>query len=238
MCRSSKPRKGLFKSPFIQRGAAPSQPPLDNTLFYPTIREKSGSRKPVHRQGVVSKGIAAGNQSRMKRTSNYLFLFTLTMSFAADLTASYAEAKPEPVELPGGFELESSLDEAQQHASSRGWQLVRLSPELPGQWEVAGDTGAEVGLFVCGDTVTSVHQYKPGDLDEFARIVTELRIARRQMEPAIQVVTFMAGAAQISNVDVKFAELGGIKVKVQLSSTGGRLGISTNYSMGGECQKP
>lgn len=101
-----------------------------------------------------------------------------------------------------------------------------------------GNTEAEVGLFVCDDTVTSVHQYKPGDLDEFARIVTDLRIARRQMEPNIQVVTFAVGATQISNVDVKFAELGGHKVNVQLSSTGGRLGISTNYFMGGGCPKP
>ncbi|MBN2740208.1 MAG: hypothetical protein JXR35_04825 [Rhodobacteraceae bacterium] len=174
----------------------------------------------------------------MKRTSNYLTRFTLTLSFVAGLLASNTEARSEPAGLPGGFKLGSSLEEAKRHASSRGWELVRPSPELPGQWEVEGNTGAEVGLFVCDDTVTSVHQYKPGDLDEFARIVTDLRITRRQMEPNIQVVTFAAGATQISNVDVKFAELGGHKVNVQLSSTGGRLGISTNYFIGGGCPKP
>ena len=174
----------------------------------------------------------------MKCTSNYLTRFTLTLSFVACLLASNTEARSEPAGLPGGFKLGSSLEEAQRHASSRGWELVRLSPELPSQWEVEGNTGAEVGLFICDDTVTSVHQYKPGDLDEFARIFTDLRIARRQMEPIIQVVTFAAGAAQISNVDVKFAELGGHKVNVQLSSTGGRLGISTNYFIGGGCPKP
>ena len=57
------------------------------------------------------------------------------------------------------------------------------------------------------------------------------------MEPNIQVVAFASGATQISNVDVKFAELGGHKVNVQLSSTAGRFGISTNYFMGGGCPK-
>ena len=98
-----------------------------------------------------------------------------------------------------------------------------------------GNTGAEVGLFVCDDTVTSVRQYEPGDLDEFARIVAALQRARNQWEPDIQVVTFAAGATQISNVDVKFVELGGHKVIVTLNSTAGRLGISTNYVMGGGC---
>jgi hypothetical protein len=104
---------------------------------------------------------------------------------------------------------------------------------------VQGNTGVKVSLYVCDDTVASVHQYKPGDLDEFARIVTNLQIARRQMEPNIKVVTSLAGATRISNVDVRFAELDGHKVNVQLSSTAGRLGISTNYIMGGGgCPKP
>ncbi|NRB34794.1 MAG: hypothetical protein HRU31_08590 [Rhodobacteraceae bacterium] len=171
----------------------------------------------------------------MKRTNKYLTQFTLTLSFVAVLLASNTEARSEPAGLPGGFKLGSSFEEAQRHASSRGWELVRLSPALPGQWEVEGNTGAEVGLFVCDDTVTSVRQYEPGDLDEFARIVAALQRARNQWEPDIQVVTFAAGATQISNVDVKFAELGGHKVIVTLSSTAGRLGISTNYVMGGGC---
>ena len=134
----------------------------------------------------------------MKRTSNYLTLFTLILSFVASLLASNTVARSEPVGLLGGF------------------KIVKLSSELSGQWEVEGSTGAEVGFFVWDDTVTSAHQYKPDGLDEFARIVTELRVARYQMESNIQFVTFAAGATQISYFDVKFAELGEHKVKVQL----------------------
>lgn len=174
----------------------------------------------------------------MKRTSNCLTRFSYALSFAAGFITSTTEARSEPAEFPGGFELNSSFEGAQRYARSRGWDLVRLSPELPGQWKVAGDTGAEVGLFVCDESVNSVHQYKPGDLDEFARIVTDLKVARRQMDPSTQVVTFASGATQISNIDVTFAEWDGHRVNVQLSSIAGRLGISTNYFIEGGCSKP
>lgn len=134
------------------------------------------------------------------------------MIFAAGLLASYTEAKSEPIELPGGFELGSSLDEAQQHASSRDWEFVQLSPELPGQWKVEGSTGTQIGLFVCGDTVTSVNQHKPGDLDEFASIVWRLSFSHG--EPDTQVATFMTGSTRISNVDARFAEFEGLKATV------------------------
>ena len=111
-----------------------------------------------------------------------------------------------------------------------------FSPNLPGQWKVEGNTGTQIGLFVCGDTITSVNQYKLGDLDEFASIVRRLSISHGK--PDTQVVTFMSGATRVSNVDSRFAEFAGLKATVQLSSIAGRLGISANYFMGGECKKP
>ncbi len=185
---------------------------------------------------MVFKGATVEYQCCMKRTSDYISCSALTAIFVAGLLCSSTEAKSEPIKLPGDFELGSSLDEAQQHASSRGWQLVRLPPELPDQWTVEGNTGAKIGLFLCDDTVASIHQYKPGDLDEFANIVFGLRILRGK--PNTQIMTFMAGATRISNIDVRFAELDGLNVNVQLSSTAGRLGISTNYLREGQCQKP
>lgn len=73
--------------------------------------------------------------------------------------------------------------------------------------------------------VAGVHQYEPGDLDEFARLVTGPRIARRRMEPNIRLVTFEAGETRISNVDAEFAELDRHKVKAPLSSRGAPWGF-------------
>ncbi|XAT60264.1 hypothetical protein GN278_05190 [Rhodobacteraceae bacterium Araon29] len=169
----------------------------------------------------------------MKQTSNYPSLFILTVIFVAGLLASYTEVKSEQIELPGGFKLGSSLDEARQHSSSRGWELAQFSPEQPWQWIVEGSAETQIGLFVCGDKVTGVHQYQPGDLDEFADIVLGFIFSHGQ--PDIQVITFMAGGTKISNVDARFTEFEGLNVNVQLSSTAGRLGISTNYFKVGEC---
>ncbi|MBB4120931.1 hypothetical protein [Martelella radicis] len=165
-------------------------------------------------------------------------LLRVSLTFVAAMICISAEARSEPVELPGGFEIGRSLDEAKHHASMQGWRLVRLSPELPGQWIVEGNAHGKIGLFVCGHVISGVHKYASGDLDEFARIVMELQRTHRKTEPDMQVATFFAGATRISNVDVRFADLDGLSVNVQLSSTDGRLGISTNYFRKGECPNP
>jgi len=133
-------------------------------------------------------------------------------------------AAAERITLPGGFSLGSSLEEAKRYAASRGWQLVTISPELPRSWIVKEQN---IGIHVCNDTVTSVTENVAGNLDDFAQLVSNLRVKRG--EPKLQVGSFMAGSTQISTIDASFAEVNGIGVVVQFSSTAGRLAISTNY---------
>ena len=128
------------------------------------------------------------------------------------------------VDLPGGFRLGSSLNEAKRHAAATGWQLVAMPPELSGQWFVKE---ANIGIYVCDDAVASVTQSSEGDLDDFAQLVFDLQMMRG--EPKMQTASFMAGATRISNIDARFAEVDGVGVAVQLNSTAGRLTISTNY---------
>lgn len=117
-----------------------------------------------------------------------------------------------------------------QHAASRDWQLIQLSDELPGSW-VIKDAG--IGLFVCDDTVASVNQRAPGDLDDFAQVVHEM--SGTYGEPDIQVTSFTISGVTVSNVDAQFPEHNGIVVKVQLSSTADRLAVFTNHLLAGRC---
>jgi hypothetical protein len=133
-------------------------------------------------------------------------------------------AAAERLNFPGGFHLGGSLNEARQHAASRGWQLVAISPELPDSWFVKDQN---IGIQVCNNTVASVTESSPGSLDDFAQIVFDLQMERG--EPKLQVVSLMAGSTRISSLDARFGEVEGVGVAVQFSSTGGRLAISTNY---------
>ena len=117
------------------------------------------------------------------------------------------------------------------HAASRDWQLVQLSEELPGSWVIVDE---DIGLFVCDDTVGSVNQRTPGDLDDFAQVVREMSGAYG--EPQIQVTSFRIGGVTVSNVDAQFPEQNSIVVKVQLSSTADRLAVSTNHILAGQCK--
>lgn len=159
-------------------------------------------------------------------THRYIYMrpVILKVIVAAMLMCNSSPAAAERINFPGGFRLGSSLDEAKRHAATRGWQLVPISPGLPNSWIVKDQN---VGVHVCNDTVASVTQSSPGDLDDFAQIVSNLQ--RERGKPTLQVVSFMAGSTPISSIDARFAEVEGLGVAVQFSSTGGKLAISTNY---------
>ncbi len=84
-----------------------------------------------------------------------------------------------------------------------------------------------IGVHVCGDIIVSVTQSSPGDLDDFAQIVSSLQTERGK--PTLQIGSFMAGSTLISSIDARFAEAEGIGIAVQFSSTAGKLAISTRY---------
>jgi len=165
----------------------------------------------------------------MAQRSNLLRHLLFTISLTAGALASPIGASAEPLDFSEGFRLGGSFEDAKRHARAQGWQLVSIAPELPGQWQVKGSAQAQISLFVCADKVASVSVFKPGDLDDFATLVAELQIALRQLNPEVKIITFRAGATRISNIDVHFAEWDGHRLSVQLSSTDGCLGISTNY---------
>lgn len=149
----------------------------------------------------------------------------LNLVSAMMLLFAFGPAAAQQIDLPGGFQLGGSLDEAKKHAASRGWQLVVLSPELPDTW-LAKDQN--IGIHVCNNIVASITETSPGSLDDFAQIVFDLQMERGK--PKLQVMSFMAGSTRISNIDARFAEVEGLSIAVQFSSTGGRLAISTVYS--------
>ena len=84
-----------------------------------------------------------------------------------------AQASAQGSDLPGGFRLGSSLDEAKRQAAPQGWELVPLSPELPSSWHV---NNQDIGVHVCGDKVASVSRTVPGNLDEFAQLVFDRQV--------------------------------------------------------------
>ena len=160
----------------------------------------------------------------------------LTISFAilaAGMLCFSDNVRAGTMDFPGDFLLGSSLEEAKQHAISRGWQLVPLPPELPRQWEVKGQ---RISLFICENSISGISQSTSGDLDEFARIVFDLQIKRGK--PDLQIVNFMSGTTEFSNVDARFDEVEGVGIRVQLSSVAGELAISRNYSLGNSCPTP
>jgi hypothetical protein len=89
-----------------------------------------------------------------------------------------------------------------------------------------------IGIYVCSDTVASISQSSSGDLDDFAKLVSDLQ--REWGKPILQVASFMAGSTRISTVDARFPEVEGVNIAVQLASTGGKLTISSKY-FSGEC---
>ncbi|RBW41077.1 hypothetical protein DS901_18440 [Loktanella sp. D2R18] len=126
-------------------------------------------------------------------------------------------------ELQLGFELGSILPDARAYASANGWALRRLSEDLPNEWVVEGADG---GLFVCDNTVLAVRRNFEGNVDDFASMVLETTIARGA--PETNIVTFLAGNVRISNIDARYESEDGSGVQIQLHSTDGKVGISTN----------
>lgn len=159
-------------------------------------------------------------------TKRYIYLRPLLLKIIAAvmLFCNFDPVAAEQFNLPGGFRLGSSLYEAKRNAASRGWQFVAISPKLPSSWLVKDQN---ISVQFCDNTVASVTQSSQGDLDDFAQFVFDLQMKRGK--PKLQVVSFMAGSARISSIDARFAEVDGVGVAVQFSSTAGRLAISTNY---------
>lgn len=153
-------------------------------------------------------------------------LIGLCVANALSGSLAYAD----PSQIPGGFQIGSSLDLAKTHAEANGWTLVALSADLPGTWVVSG---TDIGLFICDGMVAAIRDRSPGNLDDFAQAVFDLQIQRGQ--PEIQVVTFRAGATKVSNVDALFAAVDGISVSVQLSSTDGTLAVSRSFVLEDQC---
>lgn len=145
-------------------------------------------------------------------------LFLPTVTFAAG-------------ELHLGFKLWSQLTDARSHAAANGWSLRLLSEDLPNEWIVEGAGGS---LFVCGDRVLAVRRHLEGTLDDFASMVHEATIS--QGSPETTVVTFMAGNVRISNIDARYEAEDGSGYLIQLRSTDGSVGVSTNFWSGERCE--
>lgn len=129
-----------------------------------------------------------------------------------------------------GFKLGSTFAEAQQNANANGWQLRQLSPALPREWIVEG---TNLGLFVCGEEIAAIRKELAGGLDEFATIVSDLRIIYGA--PSTTVATFSVGPARISNIDARFESKPGAQIEVQLSSAGGKVGVHVNFASNRGC---
>jgi hypothetical protein len=157
----------------------------------------------------------------------------LTGILATGMLCFSDNARAGTMDFPGGFLLRSSLEEAKQHAISRGWQLAPLPRELPGQWEVKGQ---RIGLFICENTISRISQSASGDLDEFARFIFDLQLKRGK--PDLQIVNFMSGVTEFSNVDARFDEVEGVGISVQLSSIAGALAMSRSYWSRNSCSAP
>ncbi|MBP2537211.1 hypothetical protein [Agrobacterium tumefaciens] len=121
-----------------------------------------------------------------------------------------------------GFELDQGLADARKNASARGWELKK-SPTFPGEWIVSG---TDFSLYTCDDKITAVRVHKVGTLDDFALIVDELQAKHGQ--PTTNMSTFMAGTIRISTIEASFKGKSS-DIKVQLSSSDGKLGLSANF---------
>ena len=133
-------------------------------------------------------------------------------------------------ELQLGFKLGSQLADARSYASANGWSLRLLSDDLPNEWIVEGTDG---GVFVCNNRVLAIRRHLEGNLDDFASMVRDATITRGP--PEMTVVTFMAGNVRISNIDARYEAEDGSGVSIQLSSTDGKVGISTNVWSAEDC---
>lgn len=122
-----------------------------------------------------------------------------------------ASVAPAAADNLGGFVLGGSFEAAQQHALEHGWKLVPLSENLPGQWIVEG---ANLSMFVCDETVSSINERLEGDLEEFAALVFSMQIEFGK--PDIQVLSLPSGIGVISTIDARFdTENGGAMVQLQ-----------------------
>lgn len=143
------------------------------------------------------------------------------------LLASVGQA--EPADRLRGFSLESSFDDALENAEARGWSVVPLSEDLPGQWQVEG---ADMNLYVCRNRVLGITERLPGGFEEFVDLVWQTQIAFGQ--PDVKVVSFRSGAAHISSMDARFPDGDG-GVTVQLQSIDGKLGLTVNHYSSMDC---
>lgn len=134
-------------------------------------------------------------------------------------------------ELQLGFKLGSQLTDARSHASANGWSLRLLSEDLPNEWIVEGADG---GLFVCDNRVLAVRRHLKGNIDNFASMVRDATIS--QGSPDTTVVTFMSGNVRISNIDARYEAEDGSGYSIQLHSTDGNVGISTNFWSAERCE--
>ena len=129
-----------------------------------------------------------------------------------------------------GFKLGASFLEAKEHANSKGWQLVALSENLPGQWIVEEQ---DISLFVCEGKITGISQQHPPDLDAFTKTVFET--SQKLGEPDVKIVSFMSGVGRISTVDARFRTSEG-GVRISLSSTVGEMGMTINRWTDSSCE--
>ncbi|MEF9605371.1 hypothetical protein O4J55_24820 [Paracoccus sp. PXZ] len=81
-----------------------------------------------------------------------LSLIAIATFAAMFLGFSAAQTHAQKVELPGGFRLGSSLEEAQLHATSHGWKLDQLSPQFPWVWMVKE---RDISLHFCNESLGS-----------------------------------------------------------------------------------
>ena len=117
-----------------------------------------------------------------------------------------------------GFELGRTFADAERHARERGWTLKPLSPELPGNWVVAG---TNLGLFYCDNKISSISTEQLGGLEEFAMIAGELGpLQAKYGKPETQIIAFMAGTTRISNVAARFTVASGVGTHVTFTHSG------------------
>ena len=138
----------------------------------------------------------------------------------------------EPVlaeDLPGGFVLGTSWDQAQAHAAAQGWAVTK-DEFAPDQWYVSE---AEVTLSVCEGRIVQLSRHFKGDMTDFLDEVDDLTLPYGQ--PSVHAVQQEVFGAVLRTTLAEFPVVDRLVVIASLSSVEGIKQISVIYRQGETC---
>ena len=124
-----------------------------------------------------------------------------------------------------GFELGSSLEQAQDYAHSRGWELMQTASRTHNShWSVIG---AEATIVFCKNKLFSVDRRYIGGVEEFVSL--EARIRREILNglPETDIQQISLDGNRVSLVDANFLAKDGSHTVVRLRSNDGKVDVLT-----------